>query len=121
MLTPLTAALVAGLLLLTVLATVATVRRRPVDNPTFWVAVVVEVLLVAQLVVGIAERNSAPHGMSAALFIAYLVGMLVVPPAAVLWAVADRETAWGTGVLAVAALGLLVMVVRLVQIWNGQG
>ena len=39
--------------------------------------------------------------------------MAVVPPAAFYWALADRESRWGTGVLAVAALGLSVLVAML--------
>ncbi|YAL84175.1 hypothetical protein ACMYYO_05010 [Dermacoccaceae bacterium W4C1] len=118
---PLTIALCAALVLLAVLAVIATVRGRQVDNATFWVTAVVEVLMIAQLIAGIALRNDAPHGMSSALWLSYLGAMVFVPPAAFLWAIADRETPWGTGVLAVAALSMLVMMARLVQIWNGQG
>ncbi|BDZ57295.1 hypothetical protein FB554_0654 [Barrientosiimonas humi] len=116
----LTGALVASLLLLAGLAALATARGRAVDNPTFYAAALVELLLVVQVVVGIALRDDAPHGLSTGLFVAYLLGMAVVPPAAFYWALADRESRWGTGVLAVAALGLMVMVGRLLQIWNGQ-
>lgn len=121
MFSPLTIALVVSLLAVAALSGLACARGRQVDNPTFYATAVAEALLVAQLVIGIATRADAPHGLSTGLFVAYLAGMVVVPPAAFFWALADRESRWGTGVLAIAALGLMVMVGRLVQIWNGQG
>ncbi|WP_083915614.1 hypothetical protein [Demetria terragena] len=121
MLPALTVALIVGLLAVAALSGLSTVRGRQVDNPTFYAICLVELLLVIQLVVGIAIRGEAPHGLSTGLFVAYLAGMAVVPPAAFFWALADRESRWGTGVLTIAALGLMVMVGRLVQIWNGQG
>lgn len=117
----LTAALAAALCVLAGFAVFSTITGRQVDNRTFWAAVVVEVLLVVQLVVGVVLRDDAPHGLSSGLWLAYLGALVVVPPAAILWAVADRETRWGTGVLAIAALSMLVMLGRLVQIWNGHG
>lgn len=117
----LTAALAAALCVLTAFSAWSTFAGRQVDNRTFWAAVAVEVLLVVQLVVGVLDRGNAPHGLSTGLWLAYLGALVVVPPAAVLWAVADRETRWGTGVLAIAAVSMLVMLGRLVQIWNGQG
>lgn len=121
MLPVLTAALIVSLLAVAVLSGLATARGRQVDNPTFYATAAAEVLLVVQLVVGIATRADAPHGLSTGLFVAYLAGMVAVPPAAFFWALADRESRWGTGVLTIAALGLMVMVGRLVQIWDGQG
>lgn len=116
----LTIALVLSLVAVAALSGLATARGRQVDNPTFYATAVAEALLLIQLVVGIATREDAPHGLSTGLFIAYLAGMAVVPPAAFFWALTDRESRWGTGVLTIAALGLMVMVGRLVQIWNGQ-
>ena len=121
MLAPLTYALVAVLVVLAAMTALATVRGRPIDNPTFYVGCLAEVLIVVQLVVGIVRSGDGDPAMSAALFIAYLAGLVAVLPIAGFWAIAERESRWGTGVLLVAALGLLVMLGRLVQIWNGQG
>lgn len=121
MLAPLTTAIIVCLVALSGLAMLATLRGRPVDNPTFYVAAAAEVLIVIQLVVGVVQRDQGAQSMSAPLFIAYLGGLAAVLPAAFAWSVAERESRWGTGVLLVAALGLLVMVGRLVQIWNGNG
>lgn len=121
MLLPLTAAILAVLGLLALLVAIATVRGQQVGNPTFYVVCAAELLLITQLVVGVARSGDGAASMSASLFIAYLAGQIVVLPIAFFWAVSERESRWGTGVLLVAALGLLVMVGRLVRIWNGQG
>lgn len=100
-------------------ATLATVRGRAIDNPLFYLTAAVEVVMVAALVVGVSTTSGATAGMSRPILIAYLIGMVVALPVATAWAFADRETRWGTGVLAIAGLGLLVMAVRLVQLWSG--
>ncbi|NHN55696.1 hypothetical protein G9U51_07890 [Calidifontibacter sp. DB0510] len=96
-----------------------TLRSRAIDNPLFYLACLAEVLLIVQLVTGIARIHGSSARMSHAVFIAYLAGMVLVLPVAAFWSFAERETRWGTGVLLVATLGLMVMVVRLVQLWGG--
>lgn len=98
-----------------------TLRGRPMDDPTLYLALATEVVLLVQLVVGIIRAGDGAASMSRPVFIAYLVGLIFVLPAAGAWAIAERTTRWGTGVLLVGVLGLLVMVVRLVQLWNGAG
>lgn len=121
MLAPLTVTLVVLLAVLSAYVAYLTIRGRAMDNPTFYLAGACEVAIVVQLVVGIATADSGDSHMSKGLFIAYLVGLVFVLPAAGFWAIAERTTRWGTGVLLVAALGLLVMVFRLLQLWNGIG
>ena len=59
---PLTVALLVTTCVLALLALVATVRGRPIDNPMFYLTIAIEVLLVIQLIVGIATSGSAdPH------------------------------------------------------------
>ena len=116
---PLTVLLVALLAVSAGYAAYLTGRGRPVDNPMFYLACAAELAVVAQLVVGIARIGDANAHMSKGLFIAYLAGLVCVLPVAGLWGIAERESRWGTGVLLVATLGLLVMVGRLLQLWNG--
>ena len=52
------------------------------------------------------------------LFVSYLVTVLVIPPAAVLWGVAEKSR-WGTGVVLVAMLTVAVLVIRVLGIWQG--
>lgn len=119
MLLPLTVLLVALLAVLAIYAAYLTARGRPVDNPMFYLACAAELAVIAQLVVGIAKIGGADPHMSKGLFIAYLAGLVCVLPVAAFWGIAERESRWGTGVLLVATLGLLVMVGRLLQLWNG--
>lgn len=119
MFTPLTVALIGATCLLAVLAGIATVRGRPIDNAMFYTAIAVEAVLVIQLIVGILTISSADPHMSKAIFIAYLLGLVLVAPVAGFWSIAERNSRWGTGVLLVAAVGLAIMIGRLVQLWNG--
>lgn len=80
----------------------------------------VEVLLVVQLVVALAAPvfGNAPSG-SVLEFGVYLVSALLIPPAAIFWALVDRGR-WSTVVCGVAALAVAVMVYRMFQIWTMQ-
>lgn len=118
-LVPLTVGLFVVLGALAAYVAYLTVRGRPMDDPTLYLAAVAELALLVQLVVGIVRSGDGAAGMSRPVFIAYLVGLVFVLPIAGAWAIAERQSRWGTGVLLVAVLGLLVMVVRLVQLWNG--
>ena len=53
-------------------------------------------------------------------FLSYLIGVVLVPVAGVLWARTER-TRWAGTVLAVAALVVAVMVWRLLQLWEATG
>ena len=119
MIAPLTVLLLAVTVGLALYAAYATVRGRPIDNPMFYLTIAVEVLLVIQLVVALFTIGSADPAMSRPVFFAYLIGLLVVPPVALFWSIAERESRWGTSVLLVAAVGLAIMVGRMVQLWNG--
>lgn len=116
---PLTYVTGAVLVVLAVLALVALLRSKPIDNPMFWTGLVAEALTVVMLVVGVVLSGHGAQGMSTPLFVAYLAGMVVALPVAGFWAVAERESRSSSGVVLVAALGLFVMLFRLVQIWNG--
>lgn len=121
MLPALTVALVASLSVSGLYALWLTVADREIDNPMFYLLVLAELVLVVQVVVGVARAGDADSHMSRGIFIAYLLGMLVVLPVGGFWAIAERRSRWGTAVLLVAIVGLLVMVARLVQLWNGHG
>jgi membrane-bound ClpP family serine protease len=81
---------------------------------------VVEALLIVQTVVAIAAPafGNQPTG-SVLEFVVYLVGALILPPAAGFWALLERNR-WSTVVLGVAALAVAVMVYRMFQIWTVQ-
>ncbi len=79
-------------------------------------AAVVEAVLVLQVLVAVVEsvRGRAPD--DAVTFWGYLLTALVVLPVAAAWAFAER-TRWSSVVLLVAALTIVVMQWRLLQIW----
>jgi len=93
--------------------------KRP---PSWWsvgAVAVVEVLLLVQLAFSIAIVASGQQAVGDTVeFFGYLITALIVPPAAVAWAVLDR-TKWSTMVLGVAGLTVAVMLVRMWQIWTG--
>jgi hypothetical protein len=90
------------------------------NDLTLGALALVELLLVVQLVVAIVAPvvGNAPSGNLLEFYI-YLVGALLLPPAAAFWALLER-TRWSTVVLGVAALAVGVMVYRMFQIWTVQ-
>ena len=93
--------------------------RRPSDLTVGGMALVL-VLLVAQVVMGIvAPLVGNPPTGSLLEFWVYLVSAVLLPPAAVLWALIERSR-WSTVVMGVAALAVAVMVWRMQIIWTIQ-
>lgn len=81
---------------------------------------VIEILLIAQLIVAIILMLVEGRPDDLAIFIAYLVFILIVVPGALFWALAEKSR-WGTMVLVIAALVVPILVLRLEQIWEGIG
>lgn len=94
------------------------IRRQPVGNPLFYGVAVLELLLIALLVGGSIALGSTSRDVDGVLFVSYLVTLVVIPPAAVLWGIAEKSR-WGTGVIVVALLTVAVLCVRLLDIWKG--
>jgi hypothetical protein len=78
---------------------------------------VVEVLVVVQLVVALAELASGRHPSSVPTFLAYAVTEVLVLPVGVFWSAAEKSRS-STLVITVAALALAVMTVRMLQMWS---
>ncbi|MCR2786055.1 MULTISPECIES: hypothetical protein [unclassified Microbacterium] len=108
-------ATVAGLLCLTL----GLAGRRPSDLTVGGLALV-ELLLLAQVVIGIvAPLAGNPPSGSLLEFWVYLVSAVLLPPAAVAWALIERSR-WSTVIMGVAALSVAVMVWRMQVIWTVQ-
>ena len=93
--------------------------RRP---PSWWSVgsvAVIEGFLLVQLAVSIAlvATGSQAKGDTVEFF-GYIITALIVPPAAIAWAVLER-TRWSTLVLGVSGLTVAIMLVRMWQIWSG--
>jgi hypothetical protein len=95
-----------------------TLRRQPFSNPLFYAAAVLEIALLAMLVGGCIALANTSRDVDGVLFVSYLVTLVVIPPAAVLWGIAEKSR-WGTGVVVVALLTVAVLCVRVLQIWKG--
>lgn len=93
--------------------------RRPSDLSLAGPALV-EVLLIAQLVVAVIAPGfgNRPTGNPVEFFV-YLLSALVIPPAAIVWALMER-TRWAVVVVGVACLAVAVMLVRMQIIWTVQ-
>ena len=94
------------------------IREQPVGNPLFYAVAALEIVLITLLVGGIAALSTTDREVDGVLFVSYLVTIAVIPPAAVLWGIAEKSR-WGTGVLVVALLTVAVLCVRLLGIWRG--
>lgn len=79
--------------------------------------VLIELALIAQLVMGIVAPTVGNHPTGNLLeFWMYLVTALIIPPAAIIWALIERSR-WASLILAVAAMSIAVMVLRMQTIW----
>ena len=94
--------------------------RKPNDL-TMGATALVELLLIVQLVVAIVAPFTGNTATGSLLeFYTYLISAILVPVAAVAWALIERSR-WSTVILGVAGLGVFVMVYRMGQIWTVQG
>ncbi len=94
-----------------------TLRSAPFSNPLFYAMSVLEVALIALLVGGSVALVRTTSDVDGLLFISYLVTLVLIPPVAVLWGIAEKSR-WGTGVVTVSLLTVAVLCVRVLQIWE---
>ena len=94
----------------------ALARKQPNDVTVLGLALI-EVLLVVQLVLAIVTPLNGNAMLGNGLeYWMYLVTALLIPPAAMIWALIEK-TRWSNLIIAVAALGIAVMVFRMHTIW----
>ncbi|KZE90130.1 hypothetical protein [Microbacterium sp. TNHR37B] len=93
--------------------------RRPGDVTVGGLALIL-LLLIAQVVMSIiAPFAGNPATGSPLEFWVYLVSAVLLPPAAVAWALLERSR-WSTVIMGIAALAVAVMVWRMQVIWTVQ-
>ena len=79
----------------------------------------VELGLLIQLAVTIGMVIGGDQAQISTIeFFGYLLVALLIPPAAVVWALAEPSR-WSTVVMGFASLTIAVMLVRMQQIWTG--
>jgi len=96
------------------------VRDRPVDDPLFYGAAVLEVALLVQLVAGCVALATTDRDVAGVTFVGYLLTAVVTPPVGVLWGISEKSR-WGTGVVVVAMVTVAALQLRIVQLWAGAG
>ena len=97
------------------------VRDRPPARRLLDLMAVIEVLLIVHLVVGVVRvTGSAPQGTPVLEYIGYLVGLVLIVPAGVVWS-SGEQSRGGTAVLLVATFVVPFMFVRLADLWPGVG
>ncbi len=95
-------------------------RGPPPVRPVARGPAIVELLLIAQLVIAIvAPAAGNPPTGNPVEFYAYLLSALIIPPAAIVWALMER-TRWSVVVVGVACFAVAVMLVRMQIIWTVQ-
>ena len=102
---------------LALLGVASTLARRRIGLLHLLVAALLEVLLLVQAALAVAALVDGRRPPETATFVGYLVGIVLVPVAGVLWARSER-TRWAGTVLAVAAAVVGVMIWRLLQLWE---
>jgi hypothetical protein len=93
--------------------------NRPPGRLVIGAAVVAEVAAIVQSVVAGIELARGHEVVSAATFVGYLLGNLVILPVAVFWSLAER-TRWSGAVMAVGGLAVAIMTARLHIMWIGR-
>lgn len=79
----------------------------------------VEVSLLTQLAVSLGMVLAGQSAkISTIEFFGYLIVAILIPPAAVIWSVAESNR-WSTVVLGFSSLTIAIMLVRMQQIWTG--
>ena len=106
---------ICGLALLSLVVEI--IRDRQPGNLTFFALVAVEIGVVVQLVWGAAMVIDDHRGVEVGTYLGYLVGSLIVLPAAYLWSVSEKSRG-GTAVLLVAVLVMPVLFLRVHDIWS---
>ena len=79
-----------------------------------------ELLLLVQTAIAVAALSGGERPADTPTFVSYLVGVLLVPVAGVLWARAEPSR-WAGSVIAVAGLVVAVMAWRLLRLWEATG
>jgi hypothetical protein len=103
-----------------IVVVVQMVRARFASNLVDALFAVIEAGLVLQLVIGIIVTTHAPSGVSLVTYIGYLLGSLVILPAAWVWSQAERSRG-GLGVLLVGLAVVPFLFLRLSQVWSARG
>jgi hypothetical protein len=117
---PIAYATIALALVVAVWAGGLTVLNRRIDNAIFYTATVLEAAIVGQVVGGFVALAMTERSVDGITFSGYLLTVALIMPFGIAWGASDKSR-WGAGVVMVSALVVVVLIVRLLQIWQGAG
>ncbi|MEU4575903.1 hypothetical protein ACBI99_07900 [Nonomuraea sp. ATR24] len=109
---------IAGSLLLALASLITAIRDRPMGMVLLGGFAVLEVAVLVQLGIVIAAVAGGAGPDDTVTLFGYLGGMVLIPPAGVFLALAERSR-WGPAILVVAGFAIAVMTGRVLQIWQG--
>jgi hypothetical protein len=115
--TPLVVAISVVAVVLAALGALSTALRRRIGTAHLATTALLELLLVAQAVVATVALVGGHRPAELTTFLAYLVSVVLLPVAGLLWA-RTEPTRWAGTVLGVAALAVAVMAWRLLDLWG---
>jgi len=104
----------------TIWGLVTAVANKPPGKAQLLFAAGVEVVTVAQSIIAAAKLAAGFRPVELATTIGYLIGIVILIPIAWFWANVERNRFSGI-VLAVAALAVLAMTLRLLVLWTPAG
>jgi hypothetical protein len=115
--TPLVVAISVVAVALASLGGLSTALRRRIGSAHLVATGLLELLLVGQAVLAAVGIAGGHRPVELTTFLAYLVSVVLLPVAGLLWA-RTEPTRWAGTVLGVAALAVAVMVWRLLDLWE---
>jgi hypothetical protein len=95
----------------------AVARDRFIDLSHLVALVVVQVAVLVQAVLALVRMGGGARPVELATFVGYLATAVLVMPLAVMLSFMER-TRWGSVIVAVAALVVAILTVRLQQVWT---
>lgn len=115
---PATTVLIVGALLLAAALGFLAIRDRSTPRWAFIAIAVLEAVLVVIAVWSVVAWIGGDAPGEPVVFFFYLLACLAIPPAMAWWGKGEPGR-WGSGVVAVACLVLIVLVLRVQQVWTG--
>ena len=94
-----------------------TIRHTRISDAMFYAIAAVEVGTITLLVTGVAALVSTDRNVEGTLLVSYLVTLVLIPPVALLWGVAEKSR-WGTGVILIGMWTVGIMAIRVLQVWH---
>ena len=113
-------AIIIASLLLAVWAAALALLNRGLSRWILLAASVLEVMLLAFLIGGIAQMGGARQDLPRAEFIGYLLACAAAVPLALWWVKGEKSRA-ASVVAAVVFLLMPILVIRVQQVWSGSG